>query len=53
MQQKAKSLSRELAGVALGMLVRAGMSVATQQLNQFFNRPPGPTGSAGAGGPKQ
>jgi hypothetical protein len=52
-QQKTKSLSRELAGVALGMLVRAGMSVATQQLNQFFNRPPGPTDSAGAGGPKR
>jgi hypothetical protein len=52
-QQKAKSLGRELAGVALGLLVRAGVSVATQQLNQFFNRPPGPTGSPGAGGPKR
>jgi hypothetical protein len=52
-RQKTKSLGRELAGVALGLLVRAGMSVATEQLNQFFNRPPGPTGSAGAGGPNR
>jgi hypothetical protein len=52
-QQKAKSLGRELAGVAIGMLVRAGLSVATQQLNQIINRPPGPTEPPGAGGPKR
>jgi hypothetical protein len=50
-QAKAKSVGRELAGVALGMLVRAGLAVATQQFNQFINRPPGPT--EGSGGPKR
>jgi hypothetical protein len=52
-QEKSKSLGRELAGVAVGLIVRAGLSVATQQLNQFMNRPPGPSGPAGAGGPKR
>jgi len=52
-QAKAKSLGRELAGVALGMLVRAGLAVATQQFNQFINRPPGPTEPMGPGGPKR
>ena len=52
-EPKAKSLGRELAGVALGLLVRAGLSVATQQFNQFMNRPPGPTEPSGAGGPKR
>jgi hypothetical protein len=52
-QAKAKSLTQELAGVALGMLVRAGLSVATQQFNQFINRPPGPTEPPGPGGPKR
>src|SRR5580704_9565800 len=52
-QAKAKSVGRELAGVALGMLVRAGLAVATQQFNQFINRPPGPTEPSGAGGPKR
>jgi hypothetical protein len=52
-QAKAKSLGRELAGVALGLLVRAGMSVATQQFNQFMNRPPGPSEPLGGGGPKR
>lgn len=52
-QAKVKSLGRELAGVALGMLVRAGLSVATQQFNQFINRPPGPPEPLGPGGPKR
>jgi hypothetical protein len=52
-QAKAKSLGKELAGVALGMLVKAGLAVATQQFNQFINRPPGPTEPSGAGGPKR
>jgi len=52
-QAKAKSLGRELAGVALGMLVRGGLAVATQQFNQFINRPPGPTEPSGSGGPKR
>ncbi len=52
-QSKTKSLGRELAGVALGLILRAGMSVATQQFNQFMNRPPGPSGPEGAGGPKR
>jgi hypothetical protein len=52
-QQKAKSLGRELAGVAIGLLVRGGLAVATQQFNQFINRPPGPTEPSGAGGPKR
>ncbi len=52
-QAKAKSLGRELAGVAMGLILRAGLSVATQQFNQFMNRPPGPSEPAGAGGPKR
>jgi hypothetical protein len=52
-QAKAKSMGRELAGVALGMLMRAGLAVATQQFNQFINRPPGPTEPLGPGGPKR
>jgi hypothetical protein len=51
--QEKKSLGRELAGVALGLIMRAGLSVATQQFNQFMNRPPGPSEPAGAGGPKR
>jgi hypothetical protein len=52
-QGKAKSLGRELAGVALGILVRAGMSVATQQFHQYMNRPPQPSEPSGPGGPKR
>jgi hypothetical protein len=52
-QQKTKTLGRELAGMALGMLLRGGLAVATQQLNQFINRPPGPTEPSGGGGPKR
>ena len=50
-QAKTKSLARELGGVAIGMLVRAGLAVATQQFNQFINRPPGDP--SGEGGPKR
>jgi hypothetical protein len=52
-QAKAKSLGRELAGVALGIVLRAGLAVATQQFNRFINRPPGPTEPSEAGGPKR
>jgi len=52
-QEKTKSLARELAGVALGILLRAGLAVATQQFNQFINRPPGPTEPSGPGAPQQ
>ncbi len=52
-EAKGKSLGRELAGVAMGILLRAGLSVATQQFNQFMNRPPGPSEPAGPGGPNR
>src|SRR5580704_2192922 len=52
-QAKAKSVGRELAGVALGILVRAGLAAVTQQFNQYINRPPGPTEPLGPGGPKR
>jgi len=48
---KTKTLARELAGIAVGMLVRAGLAVATQQFNQIINRPPG--SPSGEGGPKR
>jgi hypothetical protein len=53
-QPKAKTLGQELVGVALGLLLRTGLQVATQQFNQFINRPPGPTtGPSEAGGPQR
>jgi hypothetical protein len=52
-QAQAKSVGKELAGVALGLLVKAGLAVATQQFNQFMNRPPGPTEPREAGGPQR
>jgi hypothetical protein len=52
-QQKAKTLGQELMGVALGLVLRTGLQVATQQFNQFLNRPPGPTGPSEAGGPQR
>jgi hypothetical protein len=57
-QAKTKSLGQELAGVALGLLLRTGLAIATQQFNQFINRPPGPKEPSvpkepsGPGGPK-
>jgi hypothetical protein len=50
-QAKTKTLARELAGVAIGILVRAGLAIATQQISQFINRPSG--GPTGEGGPKR
>jgi hypothetical protein len=48
-----KTLAREMAGMALGIALRGGLSIALKQLNQFLSRPPGPTETPREGGPQR